>query len=159
MYQAEPLVYHFKIEDMNFGSKITVLYLSFVGLILTLVFMCFGQKVELVSKDYYAQELKFQDKIDAINNEKGLSGSIRHSLNAKKIVLTIDSSLLSNDFEGTINFFRPSDSSKDIKLKMYFKDLEQIIDGNELIHGAYKMQLTWVSNKKNYFKEEVIFIN
>jgi hypothetical protein len=149
MYQAEPLVYHFKIEDMNFGLKITVLYLSFVGLILTLVFMCFGQKVELVSKDYYAQELKFQDKIDAINN----------SLNAKKIVLTIDSSLLSNDFEGTINFFRPSDSSKDIKLKMDFKDLEQIIDGNELIHGAYKMQLTWVSNKKNYFKEEVIFIN
>ncbi len=69
---------------MNFGSKITVLYLSFVGLILTLVFMCFGQKVELVSKDYYAQELKFQDKIDAINNEKGLSGSISHSLNAKK---------------------------------------------------------------------------
>lgn len=159
MYPAAPLVYHFKLLVMNFGSKITVLYLSFVGLILTLVFMCFGQKVELVSKDYYAQELKFQDKIDAINNEKGLSGSINHALSGKKIVLTIDSTLLSNDFEGTINFFRPSDSSKDLKVKMNFKGLEQIIDGTELIHGAYKMQLTWVSNKKNYFKEEVIFIN
>lgn len=159
MYREAPLVYHFKISDMNFGSKITVLYLSFVGLILTLVFMCFGQKVELVSKDYYAQELKFQDKIDAINNEKSLSGSISHSLIGKKIVLTIDSNLLSNDFEGTVNFFRPSDSSKDLKLKMNFNALEQIIDGHVLIHGAYKMQLTWVSNKKNYFKEEVIFIN
>ena len=42
---------------MNFGVKITVLYLSFVALILTLVFMSFSQKVELVSKDYYAQEI------------------------------------------------------------------------------------------------------
>jgi len=144
---------------MNFGSKITVLYLSFVGLILTLVFMCFGQKVELVSKDYYAQELKFQDKINAINNEKSLPNSINHSLNGKTIILSVDSTLLSKDFEGTVNFFRPSDSSKDIKLKLNFNNLEQIIDGTKLIHGAYKMQLTWVSNNKNYFKEEVIFIN
>ena len=144
---------------MNFGVKITILYISFVVLILTLVFMCFGQKVELVSKDYYAQEIKFQDKINAINNEKNLAKSINHSINGKKIVLSIDSTLLSNDFDGTINFFRPSDSSKDLKLKMAFNNNEQIINGNELIHGAYKMQLSWVSNKKTYFKEEVIFIN
>jgi hypothetical protein len=66
---------------------------------------------------------------------------------------------LSNDFEGTINFFRPSDSSKDIKLKMAFNNMQQIINGNKLIHGAYKMQLSWVSNKKSFYKEEVIFIN
>ena len=36
---------------------------------------------------------------------------------------------------------------------------EQIIEAKELIHGAYKLQLSWTSNQKNYFKEEVIFIN
>lgn len=144
---------------MNFGSKITVLYLSFVALILTLVFMCFGQKVELVSKDYYSQELKFQDKINAINNEKSLNKSILHSINGKEIVLTIDSTLLSRDFNGTIVFFRPSDSSKDVKLKMNFNDYKQIINGSNLTHGAYKMQLNWACNNINYFKEEVIFIN
>lgn len=144
---------------MNFGVKITILYLSFVGLILTLVFMCFSQKVELVSKDYYAQEIKFQDKINAINNEKNLTGSINHSVNGKEIILTIDPVLLNKDFEGIINFFRPSDSSKDFQLKMNFVNNEQIINTNELIHGTYKLQLSWVVNHKNYFKEEVIFIN
>lgn len=144
---------------MNFGVKITILYLSFVGLILTLVFMCFQQKVELVSKDYYAQEIKFQDKINAINNEKNLTGSISHSVNGKEIVLTIDSALLNKGFEGTVIFFRPSDSSKDFQLKMNFVDNEQIINANELIHGTYKLQLSWIVNHKNYFKEEVIFIN
>lgn len=144
---------------MNFGVKITILYLSFVGLILTLVFMCFRQNVELVSKDYYAQEIKFQDRINAINNEKNLVGSISHSINGKEIALTIDSTLVSDDFEGTINFFRPSDSSKDVQIKMSFINNEQIINTNELIHGTYKLQLSWESNQINYFKEEVIFIN
>ena len=127
---------------MNFGGKIVILYLSFVGLILTLVFMSYGQKVELVSTDYYAQEINFQQKINATNNEKSLSGeSITHSIIGSSVILKIDSALLSIDFKGTVTFFRPSDSSK------------------ELFHGAYKLQLSWTSNQKNYFKEEVIFIN
>ena len=126
---------------MNFGVKITILYLSFVGLILTLVFMCFRQNVELVSKDYYVREIKFQDKINAINNEKNLAGRISHSVNGKEIALTIDSTLVSENFEGTVNFFRPSDSSKDFQVKMNFTNNEQLISGTDLIHGTYKLQL------------------
>lgn len=145
---------------MNFGGKIVVLYLSFVGLILTLVFMSYGQKVELVSTDYYAQEINFQQKINATNNEKSLSGaSISHVINGNSVILKIDSALLSNDFKGTATFFRPSDSSRDLSFKMNFVNNEQIIEAKELIHGAYKLQLSWTSNQKNYFKEEVIFIN
>lgn len=144
---------------MNFGVKITILYLSFVVLIVTMVVMCYGQDVELVSSDYYAQEIKFQDKINAINNEKNLQESIHHYVTKNDIVLTADSVLLSNDFQGTINFFRPSDSSKDLKLKMNFVNNEQVVSLRNLIHGAYKLQLSWTSNNTNYFKEVVIFIN
>ena len=144
---------------MHFGKKITILYLSFVALIVTMVVMCFGQKVELVSDDYYAQELQFQDKITAVNNEKALVGSINHFVDSKAITLTLDSNLLNSNIQGTITFFRPSDSSKDLKVKMNFINGEQVIDNTALIHGAYKLQLNWVSNKKDYFKEEVIFIN
>ncbi|MEQ1733412.1 MAG: FixH family protein [Bacteroidia bacterium] len=144
---------------MNFGVKITILYLSFVALILTLVFMCFGQKVELVSADYYAQELKFQDRINATNNEKNLAHSITHNISKEQITLTLDSVLCAKDVVGTVVFFRPSDSSKDIKLPMKFERNQQIIPTSKLIHGAYKLQLTWVSNNTSYFKEDVVFIN
>lgn len=144
---------------MNFGVKITLLYLSFVVLILTLVFMSFNQKVELVSKDYYAQEIAFQDKIISINNERSLNGSIYNEIKGKEITLTIDSTLYRKDLEGTIVLFRPSDSSKDLKIKMNFNHCKQIINDPSLIHGTYKLQLSWVSNHTNYFKEEVIFIN
>lgn len=143
---------------MNFGVKITILYLSFVALILTLVFLCHGQKVELVSKDYYAQELAFQSRIDAIKNEKALTKSISYVLNGRNVILTMDSSVQTTDFKGTVNFFRPSDSSKDVQFDLNFNNGAQTIDGSKFIKGAYKMQLSWKSNGADYFKETVINI-
>lgn len=144
---------------MNFEKKITVLYLCFVALIITMVMMCFGQKVELVSSDYYAKELKFQDQITAVNNEKELNKSINHFFNKKTITLILDSNLMTSNLQGTVTFFRPSDSSKDLKIKMNFKNGKQIIDKNNLLRGVYKLQLNWTSNGKNYYKEDEIFIN
>lgn len=144
---------------MSWGKKITILYLSFVALIVTLVVLCFGQKIELESKDYYAQELKFQDKIDAINNERQLTSSIKHELIGQQLILSVDSLFIKSDFNGTINFFRPSDASKDVKLDMKFNNNnQQIINTDELIHGVYKMQLSWKNKGLSYFKEEVVFI-
>ena len=144
---------------MNFGVKITILYLSFVALILTLVFLCYGQKQDLVSKDYYAQELKYQDKIDAVNNSNALPNSISHKVVGSTIVISVNDSLPLNNFSGIINFFRPSDASKDVQLKMAFVNNQQIIDKRALQHGSYKMQLSWENDGKKYYKEEVIFID
>jgi nitrogen fixation protein FixH len=120
--------------------------------------LSFGQKVELVSKDYYAQELKYQDKIDAINNTNALASSIDHKIEASTIVLNINPELNSSGLSGSINFFRPSDSSKDVKIKMNFVNDQQVISKSQLEHGNYKMQLSWTNNGKNYYKEEVIYI-
>jgi hypothetical protein len=144
---------------MNFGGKIVILYLGFVALIVTLVVLCFKQDVELVSADYYDQEIQFQDKIDATNNEKMLESTIQHIVFKDEIVLHVDSALLTGDFDGTIKFFRPSDSKMDKEYKMDFKNNEQTISNKALSHGTYKLQLSWTSNQKKYFKEEVIFIN
>lgn len=144
---------------MNFGGKIVILYLSFVALIVSLVTLCYKQDVELVSDDYYAQEITFQEKIDASNNEKKLKSSIQHTVLKDEIILIADSTLFNKDFTGTITLFRPSDSKLDVTYPMNFINNEQIIPKNDLVRGAYKLQLSWVSHQKKYFKEEVIFIN
>lgn len=143
---------------MNFGVKITILYLSFVGLILTLVVLSYSYDIELVSKDYYAQELKYQDKIDAINNANSLNGSIHHLITESSVVLSIDSAINFKDFKGEVVFFRPSDFKKDVKMKLNFINNTQTIDLKNFEKGVYKMQLSWSSNNKQFFKEEVINI-
>ena len=73
---------------MNWGLRIIILYLSFVALIVTLVSLCMGRKVELVSKDYYKQELEYQGKIDAIKNEGALNSSPEIIMDQKNLYIT-----------------------------------------------------------------------
>jgi hypothetical protein len=143
---------------MNFGGKIVILYISFVALIVTLVTLCYKQDVELVSDDYYAQEIRFQEKINASNNANRSESTIGHVVTDNEIVFTADSALLSKDFKGTITLFRPSDSKLDLTYTMNFVNSEQVISKSVLVKGVYKLQLAWMSDHIPYFKEEVIFI-
>ncbi len=145
---------------MSWGIRITVLYMSFVVLILTLVFITTKNKEELESKDYYKQELAYQSKIDAITNANSLSSPINYQVSGKVVSINIPAELQTKDFTGEIYFFRPSDASKDINLKFKMDGSGQVnITDSKLVSGVYKMKITVNSNGKKYIKEEVINMN
>jgi len=141
---------------MSWGIRITVLYLGFMALILTLVFTCMGNKSELESKDYYARELKFQDQLDATNNANALQKPIDYVIRERSVQLIFPQEILSADFSGEVNFIRPSDSSKDkkISLKPGTEGMQMIDPG--FAKGVYKMQVVVKSNGKSYFKEATL---
>jgi len=141
---------------MSWSYRITALYLGFVGIIITLVVIASRQKIELESKDYYLQELKYQDKLDAIKNTNELTASITHIVNENAIVLNLP--LEQGTVTGEIYFFCPANSDNDVDVKMNFYNGQQQIQKSLLRPGAYKMRLSWTAQNKNYFKEEVITI-
>lgn len=143
---------------MSWSYRITILYLGFVAIIVTLVTIASRQKIELESKDYYLQELRYQDKMQAIENAGALSWNIEHSLDGENITLTIPAEHASG-VSGEIYFFCPSNSDNDLKVKMSFdKGGNQIISKTKLKAGAYKLKLSWLVSGKEYFKEDVITI-
>lgn len=141
---------------MNWGTRITILYLGFVALILVLVFTCFGQKSELESKDYFAKEIQFQKQIDATDNANALTTPIEHMVKGKSVTVIIPKELLSANLSGNIEFVRPSDASLDkvIALKPDTSGT-QIINEN-FVKGVYKMKISFTTNNKAYFKENVV---
>lgn len=144
---------------MSWGIKITVLYLAFVALILTLVFTCFGHKTELEYKDYYARELSFQDQIDATANAAGLGTLIDYVVRDRSVQIILPKELLSQPISGTVLFLRPSDASKDKTIPLVpGEDGIQMIDPG-FIKGVYKMQLSFKSAGKSYYKEAIINFN
>ncbi len=50
---------------MNWGVGIAIVYILFVLGMLTLVFKSRSQKIDLVTENYYQQELAYQEEIDA----------------------------------------------------------------------------------------------
>lgn len=144
---------------MSWSYKIAILYSGFAGLILTLVIISSNNKEELVSKDYYAKELAYQDHINAVMNEKVLSASLAYQVEEKSIRLILPSEMKNASITGHVNFYCPSSSAKDKKVDMKFNEEGiQVIEKSGLQKGIYKMELTWSANGKTFYKEAVINI-
>jgi hypothetical protein len=144
---------------INWGTKIAVLYIGFVGLIVVMVVMSMHQKIDLVSEDYYNKELMFQDKINEMKNTNSLSGTITHTITNTAIELQFQPEFKTKKVTGEILFFRPSDSSKDFTTAVSLdENAEQKISLNKLSKGMYKMQISWKDESKGYFAEETIII-
>ena len=145
---------------MNWGKKIAILYIGFVLMIVFLVLKSNHENTDLVSADYYAQELKFQDKIDGQNNMNALSGQVQCEARNKTVNITFPQELFGKNTTGEILFYRPSDATLDLSSK-----LEMDAQGNQVIHsenfkrGIYRMQLKCVANSKSYYYEQQIFMN
>ncbi len=145
---------------MNWGKRIAILYIGFVLMIVFLVLKSNHENTDLVSADYYAQELKFQDKIDGQNNMNALSGQVQCEARNKTVNLTFPQEMIGNNASGEILFYRPSDASLDLSNKL---DIDA--QGNQVIHnenfkrGIYRMQLKCIVNNKSYYYEQQIFMN
>lgn len=142
---------------MNWGAKITVVYLAFVALILGLVITSVNNPSELEYKDYYARELKYQDLIDAGANAAGLSAPIEHSINGKTIRIEVPAELRSENTKGYISLLRPSDARLDCEFEFKSDSTgKQIISDNRLVKGVYKLSILLEKNHQKYYKEAVI---
>ncbi len=142
---------------MNLGTKIAFLYLSFATMIGVMVYKSVTQSVDLVAPNYYEQELKYQDKIDGINNLRAES---------KAIIITQGENSISFNFlkemgvpKGHILFFKPDNAASDFETEIK-TDNEgfQTIETKALTKGTYLVKIDWKIGDKKFFKEERISI-
>lgn len=141
---------------INWGTKIAIFYSSFVIFILSLVYMSFGQKFDLVTEDYYAQELKFQQKIDSKIRASKLEDVLSISIDNE--VLNINFPSGSGEIQGSIHCFRPSDENKDFILQINaVNDLQQI-PLSKMSKGKYLFKIDWQSNGEKYYSEQIVII-
>lgn len=144
---------------MNWGWKITLVYLGFVAMILTLVFKANKESIDLVAPDYYAQELEYQGRNDAINRTKRLSHPIEVQSDTRGVRVQFPDEVRELSPTGEVRFFRPSDSSLDKVFPLLLNDNSAFfLPHGMLLGGYYLIQVRWVMNSEDYYFEESIFI-
>lgn len=145
---------------MNWGTKIILLYCGFMTMILGLVFLTLHQDIQLVSDDYYEQELKYQDKINASANSLQLDRQISFSADNKRILIDYPKEFFGKKIEGEIVFQRPSDAALDYKTNIQLNDSgQQIVLSDKFKMGLYKVQVSIKMDNKDYYFEQSLFIN
>lgn len=142
---------------ISWGYKILFLYLSFVAGILFLVFKASHENYDLVTKNYYEAELKYQDVIDQKSNTAGLSAPVRVENTKSKLMVYFPADFSNKTITGEAYLYCPSDAKKDMKRSFDSKDLafEWILPAAPV--GLYELKLKWKSDGKEYYKEEKVF--
>jgi hypothetical protein len=143
---------------MNWGHKILFVYIAFVAAMLFLVLKASSQKDDLVTQDYYGQELKYQQRIDETERTNALSAALQCVYKEGMLVISFPGDFSGKAISGNALLYCPSDEGKDIKQDFMIKDnaLEVAIPNN--YKGAFELHINWQSGGQQYYYEKKIFI-
>jgi len=143
---------------MNWGYKILFVYTAFVAGILFMVFKSSSQKFDLVTPDYYAKELKYQDKIDEMNRVSALSAPIKCELKDNSLLIEFPADFAGKKLTGEAVLYCPSDESRDIKKSFTLQDAPLVLPVSSAKNGLYELHLSWQEEGVTYYFEKKIFI-
>jgi hypothetical protein len=144
----------------NWGHGIFIFLTIFVLSMLFVVYKGFQQDNALVEKEYYPKGLAYQQQIDRISNANALGGKIKVDAINNRVSVTYPDIFKGKNPEGTLYFYRPSDDKGDFTEKMDCDScLSQIFVNDILQEGKYIVKMNWKMEGKEYYEEQVLFVN
>jgi len=141
---------------MDWGKGILLTIIGFVALIMTLVVISVRMDgIELVTENYYEEEIKYQDRIDQTNEATSLNKEII-SYDAQNKSVLLD---LPTGSEAMLHLFRPSDSSLDQELAVSVTEIGKTsVSLTQLKSGYWRVKLSWNVDGVDYYEEKKITI-
>jgi nitrogen fixation protein FixH len=143
---------------MNWGWKITIIMTAFIAFILSMVISSFGNKIDLVSADYYQKELVFQEVIDAKTNALSIKSEVNVKHTESGLELSFPDTFTKQITEGTITFFRPDNSDLDTEEILSLVDNKQILSFKKLKPGFYNIYIAFKAGGDDYHIEKSIHL-
>jgi hypothetical protein len=141
---------------MNWGWKITILYIFFAAGILTLVFLSINQKIDLVDKNYYEKELVHQSRLDQQANYASLDKKCSFQFENGKAVVLFPFTL--NEMkDATVKVYCPSNNAFDASYNLTASaDSAFAFSLPTGIPSRYNIEVFWKKDGKEYYFEEII---
>lgn len=140
---------------MNWGRSIILAFVLFAAFIASLVVICARQDVSLVTRNYYEEELRYQQQIDRIVDTDKLE--VKPQIEVEKGVVKISYPDFGQIQEGALVLFRPSDASQDRVFELTpSRAPVQYFPTEGLSNGMYRAKLKWTMNGKEFYLEQVV---
>jgi nitrogen fixation protein FixH len=140
---------------------IILTFVLFISGTISLVVMACSQKVDLVSADYYEQEIKFQNHIDQLDRTRhlGRDGTVAYDSAARRIRIALPTEASARAIAGRIQLYRPSAAGLDRLLKLE-PDAQgiQFLDATNLQRGLWKVRVSWKVKDQEYFLDQTITV-
>ena len=145
---------------LNWGHKLIGVFLIFVGMMSYLVYRCVKTNYDLVSKEYYKEELSYQQVIDGASRANQLEKKITIAQNGSELVLQLPNEMKHTTVKGTAWFYYAPDAKRDQQIELRPNaEGEQSINSSSFFPGNYTAKIRWESNGQQYYTEEFVTIH
>jgi hypothetical protein len=136
---------------------IVTAFILFALLMGTLVIISLKQDINLVSRNYYLDELKHQEKIEQQINAINLAEQpvLTFEEHSVKVVFPLFSSIE----KGELRVLRPSDEQLDQRFEINpMEGDSQLFPLKVWEKGLYRVSLKWTMEGKDYYFEKVMVL-
>lgn len=146
---------------MNWGTGIALTIVIFIAMMISLVAYSFRQELNLVTKNYYEEEIKYQRQIEKIKNTNRLRERPELVYQSTDRILSVKfpQAMRSKSISGQIYLYRPSDSRLDKAFPIAIDEIgNQFVNLSALAKGSWTVKLQWNDLEHDYYDEIKIFI-
>jgi hypothetical protein len=135
------------------------MYLLFVAGIMFLVVKSSQQQVDLVTPDYYAEELRYQDRIDETRRAQALEEPLQFAIEHDVLTLTFPKQFEGKSVKGNVLLYCPSNKDHDLSRNLDLVDNRMKITIPERNTGLHEVQVSWEADGVKYYFGKNVFVN
>ena len=147
-----------KIKKMNWGYKIIFVYIVFISGIVFMVVKSSMQNIDLVTPNYYEQELQYQTTIDATLRANQLSAKLQCSIVDNAMIIEFPAEMKNEFVKADVWLYCIANKTKDIRKTMEATGgilKLPLPTGNK---GSHDVKINWEAAGKTYYYEQKIFL-
>jgi hypothetical protein len=141
---------------ISWGYKIIFIYAVFVLGMLTMVFLSAKENRDLVSENYYADEIAYQQVIDQSSKTAALSAPVELISSAGQLIVQLPKEFNEMQADGEWTLYYAADKARDLTGSIHTKNGQYSIDIPTDATGQYLFKMHWkVENKEFYFEKNI----
>lgn len=149
-------------SGFNWGKGLLIVIVLFICTTLGIVAFLMSLDYQIVTENYYEKAENYEQHIEEVEHARALSEPVGIALlqESEHLEIQFPAGIPQDELRGTIELYRPSDSSMDQKIALNVdKNGIQQIATADLARGKWLVKVSWTSGDKSYFKEKNIFLS
>lgn len=138
---------------LNWGTSIVIAFIAFISFILYFVIIASSDdraNHDLVTEEYYKEELEYQKEIDALANAKSLAKDFKYTSVANGLQIEFPIGMDCNSIEGKVFLYRPSNKNLDFEITFSTTDRQLLLPDSKLLEGRWDIKVYWQCEGKEY---------
>lgn len=143
---------------MNWGHKIIIVYILFISGIILLVVKSSSQNQDLVTTDYYEQELLYQQRIDETGRAHALSAPVHHETRGKNIIIYFPDEMKGLAISARVLLYNIADKRRDVQKDLSTTDGILQFEVPTENKGVHDIKINWSADGTSYYSQFKTFI-